>query len=1116
MKLLPFLSIGRMLIMLLAVLAETSLGDIYYVSSISGNDAGDNPDNSSSPFASIQYAVNAADFGGEIRIATYEVSPGFPPTTNTCVYTGNVTTVTNIISMISGGGNTNWHLKGGYIYDTSLDTWVRGVVPALVDGQNSYRGLYIQGESGQTNTIELLEFANGSATNGANIYAKGGSSIFVGTPIHDGTALEKGGGMYLKGIDLSMSIGAYSNISLPQLSGMLPVYNNSALEGGGIYIESGMPVLSTLGIYANDASGAGGGVYIEGGYPSIIGGIVQENSAVEKGGGFYMKNSISRVGGMNIFSNRAACGGGAYIDGPFSFSMEAATLIANNYIRHNIATNEGGGGLYLKEANIGIVNNVIANNMASTGAAAMLCGSSPQFYQNTFADNQGDSGIYVTHVPVTGRWVVVETWLGTYSNWVDGIPVPSWVVMTNTIISGHETALIVKSSGHSILKNSVDMGYTLWWSNSLDSAGAGGFTHHHDLYSDPLYTCTEMPPDCVQPYHLETNSPAIDTGTVVSLTLPGSDLLLDIDGQMRPAGEGMDLGADEVVPLNSHSVWFVPAGYSQTVHPGDVFTNEHYLLNSGDLPDTYTIHSSNALPAWNSAATPTSVVMAAQTYTTITVVVTVPAGASNGETNLTTVVATSINDSDQTATAVEDSTVITNAFETKTRFVWQNSPNPQYPYTDRITAGHDIQTVVDASHDGDTVLVAEGCYDSGGAAVPRVPFSLTNRVCLTNTITLRSENGPLNTYICGSAGSGAGTFDKIRCVYVTSDASVCGFKLLNGETLEIGDTMPRSGGGVFIQTGGTVSNCFISGCFAGYGGGGAYCDNGGIVVNSAISANKTYGNGGGVVCNQGGTIINSTVSDNQSSESEADGGGGIYCNSGGAIRNCIIYYNTSVSGGDNWHCDSGGVLEFCCTMPTNGLGTGCITNTPMFINRAEGDYRLKYGSVCIDSGTNLSESVTNDLYGTTRPLDGDWNGTNDFDMGCFEYNPDTADSNGDEVPDWWYHQYNLNPTATTSGSADNDDDGVPNNAEYAADTIPTNDLSFFRLLNIEQTNSFAIEFSCTNTRVYSLESKDSLVTGEWVFVAGATNAHGHTDGRMNLIDSEHVPKRTYRVNVSLP
>lgn len=52
-----------------------------------------------------------------------------------------------------------------------------------------------------------------------------------------------------------------------------------------------------------------------------------------------------------------------------------------------------------------------------------------------------------------------------------------------------------------------------------------------------------------------------------------------------------------------------------------------------------------------------------------------------------------------------------------TLHVWPDSPNPMPPYTNWTTAARFIQDAVDAAQTGDTVLVTNGVYSSGGRAV---------------------------------------------------------------------------------------------------------------------------------------------------------------------------------------------------------------------------------------------------------------------------------------------------------------------------------------------------------------------------------------------------------------
>ena len=147
------------------------------------------------------------------------------------------------------------------------------------------------------------------------------------------------------------------------------------------------------------------------------------------------------------------------------------------------------------------------------------------------------------------------------------------------------------------------------------------------------------------------------------------------------------------------------------------------------------------------------------------------------------------------------------------------------------------------------------------------------------------------------------------------------------------------------------------------------------------------GGGGGV---SGCTLNNCTLTGNSATVY----GGGAY---GCTLTNCIVYFNTAPHGANYGdirdyfgpvpapYSDELISLNYSCTtpLPTNGVGN--ITNEPAFVNPAAGNYRLRSDSPCIDAGTNLSASITNDLDGRPRPLDGNGDGLAAFDMGAYEY-----------------------------------------------------------------------------------------------------------------------------------
>ena len=647
---LGLLALGGALILLGAVgaglPAVQAQGTNRYVSSVSGSDSGGCTD-PANPCRTIQYAVDQATAGDEIRIATLDVSGSVTPpsiVTTTARYTG---AGANVIAL-----DKSLTLRGGYVYahvSGLPEVWAPGLVPALVDGEGARRALHVSGApsagSGQavTPTLELLAFVNGQADRGGNVYAEDTTLRLVATPIMSGTATY-GGGLYLKNCQVSFDPGDLQWQNLLGISGLLLVRNNAAQYGGGLYLEGGTPVLAGLAVYANTATVDGGGLYLQGGQPTIATGVVLENQAGSRGGGLFLADSAARIAGMAVYSNTAPYGAGLYLDGPLAFSEEIIPIIANSYIRHNHTTGSQGGGLYLRQAVAGLVNNVVADNQAADGAGLYLWASSPQLFHNTIAQNSGNSGVYLAHKPG--------------SIWPPVPPIPSYPTFTNTIVADHAVGVYVDSTGlPDPLQNKATLEGTLWSGNATDTAGPGTVVRSGDVTGDPRFTCTGDPPDCANPYHILADSAAVDAGVVVALTLPGTDLLVDIDGQPRPSGAGYDIGADEVVS-ETHSVWLIPFLSTQTAAPGQTVTHTHQLMNTGTETDTYDLTFSSD-PGWATLLAATPVTLSPLTSVTVPVRVVVPDTATSGQWETSRITATSQADPGQQANAMDVTAVIT-------------------------------------------------------------------------------------------------------------------------------------------------------------------------------------------------------------------------------------------------------------------------------------------------------------------------------------------------------------------------------------------------------------------------------------------------------------------------
>jgi len=161
---------------------------------------------------------------------------------------------------------------------------------------------------------------------------------------------------------------------------------------------------------------------------------------------------------------------------------------------------------------------------------------------------------------------------------------------------------------------------------------------------------------------------------------------------------------------------------------------------------------------------------------------------------------------------------------TTTWYVWQNIPN-NGPGDSWADAFHDIQSAVNITTNGDTVLVTNGIYNTGGTAAPG--NFLTNRVNITNLITLQSVNGPGVTMIVGATIPGLGFTNNARCVYMVTNSVLSGFTLSTGATWYWGIGNPPSSGGPSDFSGGGViggilTNCALINNQASVAGGAAY------------------------------------------------------------------------------------------------------------------------------------------------------------------------------------------------------------------------------------------------------------------------------------------------------
>jgi len=164
------------------------------------------------------------------------------------------------------------------------------------------------------------------------------------------------------------------------------------------------------------------------------------------------------------------------------------------------------------------------------------------------------------------------------------------------------------------------------------------------------------------------------------------------------------------------------------------------------------------------------------------------------------------------------------------------------------------------------------------------------------------------------------------------------------------------GGGIYLDEnscpliiGNTISNNISAGYYA--DGAGLYCHNANptlianLILRNSVSGSTVH-SGGGIYCeNSNPYIVNCTIVGN----SAWNYGGGIYCaqQSNPTLLNCILWGNTPQQ---IYLYQGSGIQATYSDIQGGWTGVGNITEYPIFVDITWSDYRLQWGSPCIDAG----------------------------------------------------------------------------------------------------------------------------------------------------------------------
>jgi hypothetical protein len=132
--------------------------------------------------------------------------------------------------------------------------------------------------------------------------------------------------------------------------------------------------------------------------------------------------------------------------------------------------------------------------------------------------------------------------------------------------------------------------------------------------------------------------------------------------------------------------------------------------------------------------------------------------------------------------------------------------NPTPPYLSWATAATNIQNAINASENGDIVLVTNGVYNFGEETLEG---GFTNRVSIDRGIRVQSVNGPWVTTIQGAGATNGAS--AVRCAWLTNNAVLAGFTLEGGATATTGPQGTSQAGGAIwcLSSSAVVDNCVI-------------------------------------------------------------------------------------------------------------------------------------------------------------------------------------------------------------------------------------------------------------------------------------------------------------------
>lgn len=460
--------------------------------------------------------------------------------------------------------NANYTGRALYIYD-NLTVTLQNLNIINANSTAYGAGIFVY-----TNTnligMNLNIYSNTTTALGGGVFLWGARATFSQTEIYNNVADAGAGvygvsrGVYDPSLNLVSSADVNNNVALTgdgfgggvymsqgviNVTDNSDIYNNDAIEGGGVYLISGTLTIESeySEIMYNTATGNGGGIY-------ALGSTVNLDQDAElfyntagtdgtgNGGGAYLDNSyLMSDKGLIYYNTAGDSGGGVYATNDSLLDMDlggyACTGPRCSQLSYNTASAPGGG-VWAADSEVDLRQIFIENNTGTLGGGIYAAGDpsaslrAVYLYDCLLAQNSGSAadGIRLfagagettrmagrhntlAYNPSAGNGVAIALGgAGTYG-----------LTLDNSVLWGHTTS--INDAAQTVTYSDVQGGY----------AGTG------NLNVDPQFVAPAS-----HNYHLQSLSPVIDrcaTGETV-----------DFDNEPRPVtyirpATPYDMGADE-------------------------------------------------------------------------------------------------------------------------------------------------------------------------------------------------------------------------------------------------------------------------------------------------------------------------------------------------------------------------------------------------------------------------------------------------------------------------------------------------------------------------------------------------------------------------------------------